>query len=60
MLCKDNMTNLDFKSKKNNAKHTFLPFSSFFLFFFFYLLKRITKKAKQPSMKCMNVMQCKS
>ena len=21
MLCKDNMINLDFKSKKNNAKH---------------------------------------
>ena len=21
MLCKDNMVNLDFKSKKNNAKH---------------------------------------
>ena len=21
MLCKDNMANLDFKSKKNNAKH---------------------------------------
>ena len=30
MLCKDNMANLDFKSKKNNAKHIFLPFLKYF------------------------------
>ena len=24
MLCKDSMANLDFKSKKNNAKHKYL------------------------------------
>ena len=39
MLCKDNMANLDFKSKKNNAKHIFLPFSAFFLFLFFFIKK---------------------
>ena len=46
MLCKDNMTNLDFKSKKNNAKHTFLPFSSFFFVFFFLFIKKNNKESK--------------
>ena len=36
MLCKDNIANLNFKSKKNNAKHIFLPFSSFIFYFFIY------------------------
>ena len=31
------MANLDFKFKKNNAKHIFLPFSSFVLFSLFFL-----------------------
>ena len=61
MLCKDNIANLNFKSKKNNAKHIFLPFSSFFYFIFLFIIKKKTKKKqKQPSMECMNVMQCKS
>ena len=46
MLCKDNMANLDFKFKKNNAKLIFPSFSSFiflFFYFLFLLLKRINK-----------------
>ena len=31
MLCKNNMANLDYKSKKNNTKHIF-PSFLFFLF----------------------------
>ena len=48
MLCKDNMANLDYKSKKNNAKHIF---PLIYLFFF----KKITKHL---IMKCMNAMEC--
>ena len=35
MLCKDNMASLDYKSKKNNAKHIFPTFPPFFNFFIF-------------------------
>ena len=48
MLCKDNMASLDYKSKKNNAKHIF-PL----IYFFFF--KKITKHL---IMKCMNAMEC--
>ena len=48
MLCKDNMASLDYKSKKNNAKHIF---PLIYLFF----LKKITKHL---IMKCMNAMEC--
>ena len=41
MLCKDNMANLDYKSKKNNAKHIF-PSFPFFIFYLF--IKGIIKK----------------
>ena len=41
MLCKDDMASLDFKSKKNNAKHIFPSFSSIFFFFFFFCEKHI-------------------
>ena len=50
------MANLDYKYKKNNAKHNLPPFS----FFFFLLLLLFEKNKKHPRMKCMNVMQCKS
>ena len=33
MLCKDNMASLDYKSKKNNAKHIFPSFLFYFIFF---------------------------
>ena len=49
MLCKDNVVNLDYKSKKNNAKHIFPSFS--FLFFFF-ILKKITKATYHEMHKC--------
>ena len=49
MLCKDNMVNLDYKSKKTNAKHIFPSFSfSFFLF----ILKRITKTTYNEMHEC--------
>ena len=48
MLCKDNMASLDYKSKKNNAKHIF---PLIYLFF----KKKITKHL---IMKCMNAMEC--
>ena len=44
------MVSLDYKSKKNNAKHIF---PLIYLFF----KKKITKHL---IMKCMNIMQCKS
>ena len=40
MLYKNNMANLDNKSKKNNAKHIF---PSFFLFFFFFFFEKNNK-----------------
>ena len=52
MLCVNKLTNLVFNAKKINAK---TQFASFFIYLF--ILKR---KQKQPRMKCMNVMQCKS
>ena len=52
MLCVNKLTNLVFNAKKINAKHNLLAF--YFLFFLF------EKNKKQPRMKCMNVMQCKS
>ena len=52
MLCENKLTNLVFKNQENSAKHNLLPFSPFFLFG--------KDKQKQPRMKCMNVMQCKS
>ena len=58
MLCVNKLTNLVFNAKKINAKHNLLPFSFIYLFIFIYILKRINKK--NPRMKCMNVMQCKS
>ena len=52
MLCENKLTNLVFKKTKKIVQNTILvPFSPFF----FNL-----KKQKQPRMKCMNVMQCKS
>ena len=56
MLCENKLTNLVFKNQENSAKHNLVPFSPFFLIFF-YLKKN---KQKQPRMKCMNAMQCKS
>ena len=50
MLCVKKLTKLVFNAKKINAK---IQFASFFVFFF-------KKNKKQPRMKCMNVMQCKS
>ena len=44
MLCKDNMANLDFKFKKNNAKIIFPSFSSFFLFLFLFIFIFIIEK----------------
>ena len=41
MLCKNNMASLDYKSKKNNAKHIF-PSFPFFIFYLF--IKGIIKK----------------
>ena len=52
MLCENKLTNLVFKNQENSAKHNLVPFSPFFLF------KK--NKQKQPRMKCMNIMQCKS
>ena len=45
MLCKDNMASLDYKSKKNNAKHIF---PSFYSFFFIFYLKKKKKDNKTP------------
>ena len=56
MLCKDNMVSLNYRSKNNNAKQFFLPSTPPF---FNLKKKRKEKEAKQPIMKCMNVMQCK-
>ena len=53
MLCVNKLTNLVFKNQENSAKPKLLPFS--FLLFLFG-----KDKQKQPRMKCMNVMQCKS
>ena len=50
MLCKDNMTNHDFKTKKNIAKHIFLPFYTFF--FFFFKKKKITKATEYGMYEC--------
>ena len=50
MLCKDNMVNLDYKSKKTNAKHIFPSFS--FLFFYFFILKKITKATYHEMHEC--------
>ena len=50
MLCKDNMASLDYKSKKNNAKHIFHSFSPFFIIFYF--LKRITKTTYHEMREC--------
>ena len=50
MLCKNNMANLDYKSKKNNAKHIFPSFFSFFFKKFF--LKRITKTTYHEMHEC--------
>ena len=50
MLCKDNVVNLDYKSKKNNAKHIFPSFS--FLFFYFFILKKITKATYHEMHEC--------
>ena len=58
MLCVNKLTNLVFNAKKKNAKHNLLPFSFFYLFIF--LIYIFEKNKKEPRMKCMNVMQCKS
>ena len=50
MLCKDNMASLDYKSKKNNAKHIFHSFSPFFIIYYF--LKRITKTTYHEMHEC--------
>ena len=44
MLCKDNMANLDFKSKKNKAKHIFPSFS--------LNKKKLTKKTQHEMHEC--------
>ena len=51
MLCVNKLINLVFNAKKI-MQNTFC-----FPFFCFFIKKKITK---QPKMKCMNVMQCKS
>ena len=55
MLCENKLTNLVFKNQEKQFK-TQLS-SVFFLLFYFIFLKN---KQKQPRMKCMNDMQCKS
>ena len=55
MFCENKLTNLVFKNQENCAKHNLLPFSPSFLFFLYE-----KDKQKQPGMKCMNVIQCKS
>ena len=52
MLCKDNMANLDYKSKKNNAKHIFPSFSFLFFIFYFLFLKGITKTTHHEMYEC--------
>ena len=56
MLCKDNVANLDFKSKKNNAKHIFPSFSFFFFnfiyLFFVFFFKELTKKTLHEMHEC--------
>ena len=51
MLCKDNMANLDFKSKKNNAKQIFPSFSSSF-FFFFLIFEKNNKTPYREMHEC--------
>ena len=48
MLCKDNMVILDYKSKKNNAKHVFPSFP----LFYFLFLKGITKTTNHEMHEC--------
>ena len=47
MLCKDNMANLNYKSKNNNAKHIFPPPPPFY-----FILKRITKTTYHEMREC--------
>ena len=46
MLCKNKLTNLVFKTKKNNAKHNLLPF------FFYYYYKKKTKTTQNEMHEC--------
>ena len=50
MLCKDNMATLDYKSKKNNAKHI-CP-SSFSFFFFFLIFEKNNKTPYNEMHEC--------
>ena len=49
MLCKDNMVNVDYKSKKNNANTFFLSFPFFLKIFF---IKRNNKNTYHEMHKC--------
>ena len=51
MLCKDNMVNLDYKSKNNNTKHIFPSFPFIYLFLFLFL-KGVTKTTYREMHEC--------
>ena len=51
MLCKDNIASLDYKSKRNNAKHIF-PSFPFFFYFFILFIKGITKTTYHEMHEC--------
>ena len=55
MLCENKLTNLVFKTKKIVQNTIYFLFVLFLLFF---ILEK--NKQRQPRMKCINVMQCKS
>ena len=48
------MANIDYKSKKNTAKHIFLSFPSFYIYIYIYILflKRITKTTYHEMREC--------
>ena len=51
MLCKNNMASLDYKSKKNKAKHIFPSFPFIYLFLFLFL-KGVTKTTYHEMHEC--------
>ena len=60
MLCKNKLTNLDFKSKKNNAKHILLPFSFFYLFFNFKKKKQKQSQNEMHECYAMQILETKN